>query len=109
MESEQLARNQQRKPYQWLYAKTNRENPDQIHLLLYHLIDVGTTAHALWQNGFTTSFRRQIANLLGTTVDEAGQFVAFISGLHDLGKAGPAYQMKYAPPWLKKKFKELGC
>lgn len=98
----------QRRPYQWLYAKTNQKNRDQIHLLLYHLIDVGTVAHALWQTVFTASFRQQIADLLGVTAAEAGRFVAFITALHDLGKASPAYQNKYAPFWLKDKFKEIG-
>lgn len=98
----------QRRPYQWLYAKTNRDNRDQIHLLLYHLIDVGTVAHALWQSVFTISFRQQIAGLLGVSITEAGRFVAFIVALHDLGKASPAYQKKYAPPWLLDKFKEIG-
>jgi len=98
----------QRRPYQWLYAKTNRDNRDQIHLLIYHLIDVGTVAHAMWQTVFTASFRQQIANLLGVTVAEAGRFVALITALHDLGKASPAYQNKYAPPWLRGKFKEIG-
>jgi CRISPR-associated endonuclease/helicase Cas3 len=98
----------QRRPYQWLYAKTDRDNRDQIHLLLYHLIDVGVVAHAMWQTVFTASFRQQIADLLGLTVAEAGRFVAFITALHDLGKASPAYQNKYAPPWLRDKYKEIG-
>lgn len=98
----------QRRPYQWLYAKTNRANRDQIHLLLYHLIDVGVVAHAMWQAVFTVSFRQQIADLLGVSIVEAGRFVAFVTALHDLGKASPAYQNKYAPPWLRDKFKEIG-
>ena len=98
----------QRRPYQWLYAKTNRNNRDQIHLLIYHLIDVGVVAHALWQTAFTASFRQQIADLLGVSITEAGRFVAFVAALHDLGKASPAYQNKYAPLWLKDKFKEIG-
>ncbi|MEZ4540213.1 MAG: CRISPR-associated helicase Cas3' [Chloroflexota bacterium] len=104
----QLNLSLQRRPYQWLYAKTARENRDQIHLLLYHLIDVGTVAHEMWHRVFTTSFRRQIADLLGTTLLGAGRFVAFMAAMHDLGKAGPAYQNKYAPPWLRDKFKEIG-
>lgn len=100
--------NQHRMPYQWLYAKTDRQNRDRIHLLLYHLLDVGTVAHAIWETVFTLSFRQQIAGLLGTTVVEAGRFVAFVAALHDLGKAGPAYQNKYAPPWLREQFKEIG-
>ncbi|RMG91348.1 MAG: CRISPR-associated endonuclease Cas3'', partial [Chloroflexi bacterium] len=98
----------ERRPYQWLYAKTDRKDRDQIHLLLYHLIDVGSTAHVMWQTVFTDSFRRQIANLLGVTIVEAGRFIAFAAALHDLGKASPAYQNKYAPQWLRDKFKEIG-
>lgn len=97
-----------RKPYQWLYAKTDYQDRDHIHLLLYHLIDVGTVAHAIWQTVFTDSFRRQVADLLETSLAEAGQFVSFMAALHDLGKAGPTYQNKYAPPWLRDKFKEIG-
>lgn len=97
----------QRLPYQWLYAKTNRDNRDQIHLLLYHLIDVGTVTYAMWQTVFTASFRRLVADMLNLTITEAGRFVAFIAALHDLGKASPAYQKKYAPPWLLDKFKEM--
>lgn len=98
----------QRRPYQWLYAKTNRKNRDQIHLLLYHLIDVGSAAHALWQTAFTASFRQQIATYLGVSPTEAGRFIAFTTALHDLGKASPAYQNKYAPSWLRDKFAEIG-
>ncbi len=107
-ETYQLRPPAQRRPYQWLYAKTNRKNRDQIHLLLYHLIDVGTVAHAMWQTVFTASFRQQMADLLGITPAEAGRFVAFLAALHDLGKASPAYQNKYAPQWLRDKFKEIG-
>lgn len=98
----------QRRPFQWLYAKTNRKNRDQIHLLLYHLIDVGFVAHAIWETAFTASFRQQIANMLEVTITQAGRFVAFMAALHDLGKASPAYQNKYAPSWLRDKFKEIG-
>ncbi len=98
----------QKRPFQYLYAKTNRQNRDQIHLLLYHLIDVGTVAQAMWQTVFTDSFRQQMADMLSLTPVEAGRFVAFMAALHDLGKAGPTYQNKYAPQWLCDKFKEIG-
>lgn len=103
-ETYQLRPPVQRRPYQWLYAKTNRGNRDQIHLLLYHLIDVGAVAQAMWQTVFTASFRQQVADLLDVSVTEAGRFVAFMAALHDLGKASPAYQNKYAPPWLRARF-----
>jgi CRISPR-associated endonuclease/helicase Cas3 len=98
----------QRQPYQWLYAKTDRKNPDNIHLLLYHLIDVGQVALEMWNEVFPESLRNHIAQQLGVTIKEAGRFIAFVSGLHDLGKASPAYQKKYSPFWLKEKLAEVG-
>ena len=90
------------------YAKTNRKKPNEIHLLLYHLIDVGQVAQAIWQDVLTNSIRQQLARILDLTVEECGYFIAFIASLHDLGKAGPAYQDKYAPPYLKKELNEAG-
>lgn len=98
----------ERRPYQWLYAKTDRKNPQNIHLLLYHLIDVGQAALAMWKDVFPASFRNQIAQQLDITLEAAGRFVAFIASLHDLGKASPAYQKKYSPDWLKKKLADVG-
>ncbi len=83
------------------YAKTNPDDRDGIHLLLYHLIDVGQVAHSLWQNVLTQSIRQRIAEMLRLDVDASGRFLAFLAALHDLGKASPAYQKKYAPRWLK--------
>lgn len=90
------------------YAKTNPDNPQQIHLLLYHLIDVGQVARLLWQSALTDSIRRRLADLLQLSVAEAGQFIAFVAALHDLGKAGPAYQKKYAPDWLRQDLTAAG-
>lgn len=98
----------QRHPYQWLYAKTDRKNPENIHLLLYHLIDVGQVASVMWRYVFPDSFKNQIAQQLNMPVEAAGRFVAFIASLHDLGKASPAYQKKYSPDWLKKKLADVG-
>ncbi len=83
------------------YAKTNPDNRDEIHLLLYHLIDVGQVAHSLWQNVLTPSIRQRIAEMLRLDVDASGRFLAFLAALHDLGKASPAYQKKYGLRWLK--------
>ncbi|MCB0180788.1 MAG: CRISPR-associated helicase Cas3', partial [Anaerolineae bacterium] len=92
--------------YHLPYAKTNPDNPKQIHLLLYHLIDVGQVAWLLWGEVLTDSIRQRLAGMLNLSVDEAGQFIAFLAALHDLGKCSPAYQQKYAPDWLKKELVE---
>ena len=93
-------------PYHLPYAKTNPERPIQIHLLLYHLIDVGQVALLLWCEVLTDGIRQRLARILNLSVAEAGQFIAFLSALHDLGKCSPAYQQKYAPDWLKKELIE---
>lgn len=83
------------------YAKTERGGGQRVHRLLYHLIDVGHVALMLWQEAISQAARRHVAAFLGLGEEEAGRFVAFIAALHDLGKAGPAYQDKYAPSTLR--------
>ncbi len=97
-----------RQPYQWLYAKTDKENPNNIHLLLYHLIDVGMVTKLIWRQVLTQSIKTEIADLLGLTVDQTETTIAFWASLHDLGKASPSYQKKYSPQWLKDKIVESG-
>ena len=94
--------------YHLPYAKTNREAPDEIHLLLYHLIDVGQVARLIWDEVLTDSIRQRLANILRLDSKQTGQLIAFLAALHDLGKAGPAYQKKYGPKWLKKALQEAG-
>lgn len=104
----QTAANTPSLPLYLPYAKTNPDNRDEIHLLLYHLIDVGQVAHSLWQNVLTSSIRQHIAEMLRLDVDASGRFLAFLAALHDLGKASPAYQKKYAPAWLKTTLSQAG-
>ncbi len=94
--------------YHLPYAKTNPDNKDEIHLLLYHLIDVGQVALLMWHEVLTDSIRRRLANMLNLEQDEAGQFIAFLAALHDIGKAFPGYQKKYGPDWLLKEMNEAG-
>ncbi|MFN2135243.1 MAG: CRISPR-associated helicase Cas3', partial [Candidatus Promineifilaceae bacterium] len=90
------------------YAKTNSAKREEIHLLLYHLIDVGQVALAMWQDVLAAGARQRLSQILKLNEDECGRFLAFIAGLHDLGKAGPAYQKKYAPPELKTELIKAG-
>lgn len=97
-----------RLPFQIPYAKTNPDRSQEVHLLLYHLIDVGQVALSIWQDVLADGIRQRLAQLLGLTVEATGRFFAFLAALHDLGKAGPAYQNKYAPPWLKEELNQAG-
>ena len=82
--------------YRLLWAKAER-NSGEIHRLIYHLIDVAQAALALWNLALTPSQRQQFAVWLGLAEKDAGLWLAFVTGLHDLGKASPAFQHKYAP------------
>lgn len=91
-----------------LYAKTNPRQTEEVHLLLYHLIDVGQVARVLWNRVLTVGIRQQLALVLGQTIDETGQWLAFLAALHDLGKAGPAYQKKYSSKQLQQTLLDAG-
>jgi CRISPR-associated endonuclease Cas3-HD len=82
--------------YLHLWAKANRKHPEQIHRLIYHLIDVGMVAKVLWQTSLPSQLKARLAQWLDLSVDDAGQLLAFWAALHDLGKASPAFQFKLA-------------
>jgi len=80
--------------YQLLWAKTS-EDKTRTHPLICHLIDVAQVTMALWKAVLTDSIRDQFAEALGLDVDAAGRLLAFWAGLHDVGKATPAFQRKW--------------
>lgn len=80
---------------QTLWAKTGKG--DVTHLLVYHLIDVAEVAHMLWGHALGASTGAMMSQALGLPDEQAGRFLAFLVGLHDLGKASPAFQRKYEP------------
>jgi len=75
-----------------IWAKSNKENPKEIHLLLYHLLESAAVALTLWRDALPESTRTDIANLLHMSIDEAGRLLAYWVGLHDIGKASPVFQ-----------------
>jgi CRISPR-associated endonuclease/helicase Cas3 len=77
--------------HRWLWAKADRKSK-QIHRLVYHMIDVGLVAYSLWESGLQPSLKRELSDWLRLESEEAGRLIAFISSLHDLGKASPAFQ-----------------
>jgi len=87
------------KPPAWFYlwAKADRKQLDQVHRLIYHLIDVGQCALALWNTALPSRLKEQLAKWLDLSVDDAGRLLAFWAALHDLGKASPAFQFKVVP------------
>jgi CRISPR-associated endonuclease/helicase Cas3 len=80
--------------YQRLWAKADRRT-GKTHPLICHMLDVAQVALGLWHQVLTTSIRTQFAEALGLDQDGAGRVIAFWVGLHDLGKASPAFQRRW--------------
>lgn len=86
--------------YRYLWAKTNRQEPESawMYPLWAHLMDVGTVALQLWQKGLLPAYlKNQISQDLGLNETEAGHFLGLWLGLHDWGKAIPSFQYQHLP------------
>ena len=79
-----------------LWGKTDKDS-GLLHPLLFHLLDAGYVAKALWEFALPASMKADLAETLRLDIDSAGRLLSFWITLHDLGKAGPAFQGKYAP------------
>ena len=66
------------------------------HPLLCHMVDVAMVTREMWQYCLSPSQRGglSIGLGLGHDQDSAGLWCAFLAGLHDLGKASPAFQLQ---------------
>jgi len=67
------------------------------HPLICHMADVAAVALALWDECLPAAPKRELSAGLGLPEDEARTWVAFLAGLHDLGKATRPWQAKYDP------------
>jgi len=80
--------------YQLLWAKT-RKDKTETHSLIYHLIDVAQVTLALWDQSLPEATHRYFAQAMGMDQASARLWLAFAAGLHDLGKACPAFQSQH--------------
>lgn len=82
-----------------LAAKFGREPnrpADRYHPLICHMLDVAAVAEALWDTALSPAMRGFFQEGLEVRDDDtARRWIAFLAGLHDLGKACPAFQHKY--------------
>jgi CRISPR-associated endonuclease/helicase Cas3 len=78
-------------PYRVLWAKADRKST-RLHRLIYHLIDVGLAAELLWERALHPLLKQSLADWLNLSLADVGRLIAFLAGLHDLGKASPAFQ-----------------
>lgn len=87
------------------WAKTIKEN-GLWHNLLWHLIDAGMVTRTLWDRSLSDDFKQEIANTLSLNLLETRNLLSFWVSLHDIGKAGPAFQRKWEPG--KQRIKHAG-
>ncbi|MBN1319014.1 MAG: CRISPR-associated helicase Cas3', partial [Anaerolineales bacterium] len=73
----------------------------QIHPLICHMIDVAQVTLTIWNQILSPAARAHLSNPLQLDDHDAGHLIAFCAGLHDLGKASPAFQRKYQPSVTK--------
>ena len=81
-----------------LWGKTmGSEGAVAIHPLLCHMVDVAEVTGALWQRCLGADLRRHVCTTLGCGDADARRILMFWAALHDLGKASPSFQRRYAP------------
>lgn len=87
------------------WAKTTHDKekyPNAYHPLLCHMIDVAMVTQVMWDQVIPTATKKRIVELLGLSansesIEAAGKLIAFISGLHDIGKASPPFAHRQTP------------
>jgi CRISPR-associated endonuclease/helicase Cas3 len=80
--------------YQLLWGKLSRDKTLS-HPLICHMLDVAKMAQALWCDALTAGQRAHWAAMLRLDEVDTGRLLAFWAGLHDLGKASPAFQRQW--------------
>lgn len=83
-----VRRHAEMRPWQKILGKTI---PSRYPLIL-HLLDTAAVSKNLWNSLLSEKQRRQIADGLGVSQDEALSIVMYLAGMHDIGKASPFWQ-----------------
>jgi CRISPR-associated endonuclease/helicase Cas3 len=76
-----------------LWAKCGTAAAPQCHSLLGHSLDTAAVTLALWAHALPPACRSTVRTCWATaTPGQTASWLAFLSGLHDLGKATPGFQ-----------------
>ena len=80
----------------WFWAKLGKATwPDTYHPVICHLIDVGQVAFSLWNSALRKPIRERLTVQLGLeSTEDAGRWLAFWIGAHDIGKVTPCFQFQ---------------
>ncbi len=83
-----------------LWAKVSSQNRKHYHPVLYHLIDVAFVTRFMWRECLPQNVRSLVEKDIGIQGQAATAVIAFLAGLHDLGKVSPAFQFQSLGPDL---------
>lgn len=88
--------------FQWppgaraLWAKTG-ENDGEWLSLAQHLEDSARVSAWLWDHWLADRIKQQLSEDLSLSLEETKQFITFLAGTHDLGKAGSCFTYQLPP------------
>ncbi|MBA3946025.1 MAG: CRISPR-associated helicase Cas3' [Herpetosiphonaceae bacterium] len=91
----------------WAKWQSSRQ-PPSYHPLLCHMVDVANVAQLLWRKVASPAFRHRWATVLGLEQEATCRWFAFWTGLHDIGKASPAFQFKRTDGVFLQQMAEVG-
>lgn len=81
----------------WAKTSHDKENlRDAFHPLICHMIDVACVAEAMWNSSLPDVTKRRLAKPFGleNDLERAGTIMAWLAGLHDLGKCSPPFALR---------------
>ncbi|MEV5830495.1 CRISPR-associated helicase Cas3' [Spirillospora sp. NPDC052242] len=73
-----------------LWGKSASKGGGRTNLLLQHLLDTAAVAELVWDHYLAPSLRQAVNDIAG--LGRGRQFFAWLCGIHDFGKATPAFQ-----------------
>jgi len=76
------------------WAKSEGSN-GRTHPLLCHMIDTASVVEAMWASAINRTMKTRCGSLFNTGDGKTSRIVSFLAGLHDIGKASPAFQCKH--------------
>lgn len=88
--------------------KNNLQRQNAFHPLICHLIDVAVVTKKIWDDVLPTATKEKIVESFGENIFDRdnlikfGSLVAFIAGLHDLGKCSPPFTLRYTKQEIRK-------
>ena len=81
-----------------LWGKADRGDVARWHPLLFHMLDAGNVAACILKQSEDHPLRDLLRSGADADPEALGSLLAFLVGLHDLGKAAPAFQ-RLARDW----------